>query len=98
MDPPLSAALTMSKVDAALQPVDLSIHPRAIFSTSVGASHKKTLAIWHVTTPAEVVNSMLGLVNGTPVTTPAVEPEAVPENAALPTPPIEGAPAATSHL
>jgi len=67
MDPPLSASLMMTKSNqsGALTPIDLSIHPAAIFSTSVGASTKKTLAVWHVTTPQEILNSMLLLANGT---------------------------------
>lgn len=67
MDPPLSASLTMSKSkrDGTLTPVDLSIQPAAIFSTSVGASTKKTLAVWHVTSPQEILNSMLLLVGST---------------------------------
>lgn len=69
MDPPISAGLTMTKAkpeSATLSPVDLSIEPASIFSTSVGASTKKTLAIWHVPTPHEIVSSMLDLVNEAP--------------------------------
>jgi len=74
MDPPLSAALTMTKKrDGSLTPVTLSIHPAAIFSTSVGASTKKTLAVWHVTTPQEIINSMLLLVNDPSDSADAVE-------------------------
>lgn len=50
----------------ALKPVELVIRPEAIFSTAIGASSKKTLASWHVTTPEEVIQSMLELVNGPP--------------------------------
>jgi len=39
-------------------PVSLSIQPNGIFTTTVGASTKKTLASWHVTTPQEVIDSM----------------------------------------
>ena len=47
-------------------PVDLSINPDSVFSTVVGASSKKTLASWHVTTPFEVIESMLDLVGEKP--------------------------------
>ena len=45
-------------------PVELLISPDGVFSTAVGASSKKTLARWHVTSPAEVVEAMLALVEG----------------------------------
>ena len=61
MDPPLSTKLMMT--ETTLEAIDLAIHPASIFSTSVGASHKQTLAVWHVQTPADVVASMLSLVN-----------------------------------
>lgn len=76
MDPPISASLSMTKTkrEGALTPVDLSIHPAAIFSTSVGASTKKTLAVWHLTTPQEILDSMLLLVNGTSDKVDTTEP------------------------
>lgn len=61
MQPPPSASLTNGSSE--LKPVQLAIEPSGVFSTSVGASSKKTLATWHVTTPAEVVDAMLALVN-----------------------------------
>jgi trehalose 6-phosphate synthase/phosphatase len=63
MDPPLS--VTLIDKDASEQsPVDLVISPDAVFTTAVGKRGKRTLASWHVTTPAEVVGHMLHLVNG----------------------------------
>ena len=43
-------------------PVELAIERDAVFTTAVGHSSKRTLAAWHVTTPEEVVEHMLGLV------------------------------------
>ncbi|KAF8305255.1 trehalose 6-phosphate phosphatase [Clavulina sp. PMI_390] len=60
--PPESADLA----PPVLGPVDLAIEPASIFSVSVGASTKKTLAMWHVTTPFEVIKSMLKLVGVEP--------------------------------
>jgi hypothetical protein len=34
-----------------------------VFTTAVGVSSKRTLASWHVNTPAQIVDHMLGLVN-----------------------------------
>ena len=64
LDPPLSVTLlASSKEDAEkYQPVDLAIERDAIFTTAVGHSSKRTLAVWHVTTPEEVVEHMLHLV------------------------------------
>ena len=45
-------------------PRELALRPDGVFSTAVGSSNKKTLASWHVTSPHEVVEHMLGLVNG----------------------------------
>lgn len=36
--------------------------PEAVFTVAVGHSSKRTLASWHVTSPAEVVGAMEGLV------------------------------------
>lgn len=60
MDPPIA----ITAVDKTAKPVTLDLKNEGIFSTAVGHSSKRTLAIWHVTTPAEVVDSMLNLVNG----------------------------------
>lgn len=62
MQPPLSATL-VAENGAKLEPVELALEADGIFSTSVGSSTKKTLANWHVTSPAEVVEAMLELVN-----------------------------------
>ncbi|KAL5522620.1 hypothetical protein ACEPAG_8637 [Sanghuangporus baumii] len=43
-------------------PKELRLGPEGVFSTAVGSSSKKTLASWHVTSPHEVVEHMLGLV------------------------------------
>ena len=43
--------------------VELAIESEAIFTTAVGHSSKRTLASWHVTTPLEIVEHMLDLVN-----------------------------------
>ncbi|KAL5641217.1 hypothetical protein ACGC1H_001635 [Rhizoctonia solani] len=72
MEPPLSAALTAGVEQSSLKPVELAMPPNGIFSTTVGASSKKTLARWHVTSPYAIVESMLGLVGDAP--TAAEEP------------------------
>jgi trehalose 6-phosphate synthase/phosphatase len=69
MLPPVSAKVstTNSPPDSPKEgqgPVDLALSPEAVFSTTVGASSKRTLANWHVTTPQEIVDAMLGLVGG----------------------------------
>ncbi|KAJ6470507.1 glycosyltransferase family 20-domain-containing protein [Mycena sanguinolenta] len=46
-------------------PVELTIKPDCVFTTAVGHSSKRTLASWHVTTPQEIVDHMLGLVGET---------------------------------
>ena len=64
MEPPLSVTLLAGK-DAgkdAFPPVELAISREAVFTTAVGHSSKRTLAVWHVTTPEEVVEHMLHLV------------------------------------
>lgn len=67
LDPPLSVTLLASSKDEADQyrPVDLAIERDAVFTTAVGHSSKRTLAVWHVTTPEEVVEHMLHLVRAT---------------------------------
>ncbi|CAE6386385.1 hypothetical protein RSOLAG1IB_02540 [Rhizoctonia solani AG-1 IB] len=72
MEPPLSAALTAGVEQSSLKPVQLAMPPNGIFSTTVGASSKKTLARWHVTSPYAIVENMLGLVGDAP--TAAEEP------------------------
>ncbi|KAF7344346.1 Trehalose-6-phosphate phosphatase [Mycena sanguinolenta] len=49
----------------AATPVELAIKPDCVFTTAVGHSSKRTLASWHVTTPQEIVEHMLGLVGET---------------------------------
>lgn len=63
MKPPLSVTL-IEKGGPEMQDVDLAIAPEAVFTTAVGHTGKRTLASWHVTTPAEVIEHMLQLVNG----------------------------------
>ena len=65
MDAPISVTLVD---DPKAQPVELSIKPEAVFTTAVGHSSKRTLAVWHVTTPTEVVEHMLSLVKDVPYT------------------------------
>jgi trehalose 6-phosphate synthase/phosphatase len=62
MAPPLSVTLIDGTADKR-QPVDLAISADNIFTTAVGHLGKRTLASWHVTSPAEVVGHMLFLVN-----------------------------------
>ncbi|KAF8524292.1 trehalose 6-phosphate phosphatase [Hysterangium stoloniferum] len=64
MQPPTSAAIL--EPGETLNPVELAIVPEAIFSTTVGACNKKTLAHWHVTSAQEIVESMLSLVRSSP--------------------------------
>jgi len=64
MPAPVSASLFEGTENAQLDPVELKIRPETCFSTTVGASNKKTLARWHVTSPQEVIEAMLGLVGG----------------------------------
>ncbi|KAK7462851.1 hypothetical protein VKT23_007427 [Stygiomarasmius scandens] len=61
MEAPLSVTLIEPESKNA-PPVDLAISPDAIFTTAVGHSSKRTLASWHVTTPQEVVEHMLEMV------------------------------------
>lgn len=72
MDPPLSAALTAGVEQSSLKPVQLAMPANGVFSTTVGASSKKTLARWHVTSPYAIVSSMLELLGDAP--TAAEEP------------------------
>ncbi|KAI0821861.1 trehalose 6-phosphate phosphatase [Trametes gibbosa] len=67
LDPPLSVTLLAKEDEPAFEPVDLALVPDAVFTTAVGHSSKRTLAVWHVTTPEEVVEHMLHLVHATDV-------------------------------
>ena len=64
LDPPLSVTLLASSKEEADKyvPVDLALERDAVFTTAVGHSSKRTLAVWHVTTSEEVVEHMLYLV------------------------------------
>ena len=62
LEPPLSVTLLANEDSAKYEPVELAIKRDAVFTTAVGHSSKRTLAVWHVTSPEEVVDSMLGLV------------------------------------
>jgi trehalose 6-phosphate synthase/phosphatase len=67
MEPPISVTLVNGNGSGSGTPkekVELAIKPQAIFTTSVGHSSKRTLANWHVTSPEEIVEHMLVLVNG----------------------------------
>jgi trehalose 6-phosphate synthase/phosphatase len=57
MPPPLS----VSSVRPDAPTVDLAMTPGGVFTTAVGHSGKRTLALWHVTTPQEVVDHILEL-------------------------------------
>lgn len=65
MEAPLAVSL-MNEGGQSTPPVELSVKPEGVYSTAVGSSSKKTLASWHVTTPQEVVDHMLELVNSDP--------------------------------
>lgn len=65
MQPPVSAASLDPDRGSDLQPVMLKLSSPGIFSTTVGSSNKKTLARWHVTSPTEIVDTMLSLVDRT---------------------------------
>jgi trehalose 6-phosphate synthase/phosphatase len=60
MEAPIAITLLSGKESTPTLP--LSIQSDAIFTTAVGHSSKRTLARWHVTTPQEIVEHMLGLV------------------------------------
>ena len=64
LDAPLSVTLLAGSKEEAdkFRPVELAIEKDAVFTTAVGHSSKRTLAVWHVTTPEEVVEHMLYLV------------------------------------
>jgi len=59
----MEAPLSVTLIDGPNHPpVELAIKPEAVFTTAVGHSSKRTLAVWHVTTPQEIVDHMLELV------------------------------------
>ena len=60
---PPPASVTQLEPKRQFEPVELAITKAAVFTTAVGVSSKRTLASWHVTTPVEIVDHMLGLVN-----------------------------------
>ena len=65
MQPPISASFTAStpaSTPPKLEPVTLAIKPDAVFSTAVGPPNKKTLAVWHESSPRDIVAAMLELV------------------------------------
>ncbi|KAI0754189.1 trehalose 6-phosphate phosphatase [Daedaleopsis nitida] len=62
LEPPLSVTLLAGAEADNYQPVELAIERDAVFTTAVGHSSKRTLAVWHVTAPEEVVEHMLHLV------------------------------------
>lgn len=66
MEPPLSVTLLAEDSNQKFEPVELAIEREAVFTTAVGHSSKRTLAVWHVTTPEEVVEHMLYLVSQNP--------------------------------
>ena len=59
--PPVS--VTQLEPERKFEPVELAIDGGAVFTTAVGVSSKRTLASWHVNTPAQIVEHMLGLVH-----------------------------------
>jgi len=62
MDAPLSVTLLGNKdADAAYPAAELKLRPEDVFTTAVGHATKRTLAKWHVTSPAEVVGELLAL-------------------------------------
>lgn len=60
--PSLSVTLLAGKDATTFAPVELAIERNAVFTTAVGHSSKHTLTVWHVTTPEEGVEDMIGLV------------------------------------
>ena len=61
LQPPIS--VTQLEPGRKFEPAELAIDSGAVFTTAVGVSSKRTLASWHVNTPGEIVDHMLGLVN-----------------------------------
>ncbi|ETW77810.1 glycosyltransferase family 20 protein [Heterobasidion irregulare TC 32-1] len=61
MDPPISVSLVTKDATEELMTKSLALTPHGVFTTAVGHPSKRTLAKWHVTSPAEVVNELLRL-------------------------------------
>lgn len=61
LQPPVS--VTQLEPKRKFEPVELVIAKGAVFTTAVGVSSKRTLASWHVNTPGQIVDHMLGLVS-----------------------------------
>ena len=61
MEAPLSVSLVGAEKTLDLPRVDLQLTPEDIFTTAVGHPSKRTLAMWHVTSPLEVVEELLKL-------------------------------------
>ena len=61
MDPPISVSLVTKDATEELTTKSLALTPHGVFTTAVGHPSKRTLAKWHVTSPAEVVNELLRL-------------------------------------
>ena len=65
MKPPVAITSMMDADEAEQLPeVQLSVTPEDVFSTTVGPPAKKTLAGWHVTSPEEVVDAVVHLLEG----------------------------------
>ncbi|KAF9809969.1 hypothetical protein IEO21_07199 [Rhodonia placenta] len=61
LEPPLSVTLLAKEPSTKFDPVDLAITRESVFTTAVGHSSKRTLAVWHVTSPEEVNQHLLDL-------------------------------------
>ena len=62
MDAPLSVSLLGNGDSSKSYPaLELRLKAEDIFTTAVGHATKRTLAKWHVTSPAEVVDELLAL-------------------------------------
>ncbi|CAL1698983.1 unnamed protein product [Somion occarium] len=62
LEAPLSVTLLADNDTTKFESVELAVTRDDIFTTAVGHSSKRTLAVWHVTTPEEIVEHMLHLV------------------------------------
>ncbi|KAF9066784.1 glycosyltransferase family 20-domain-containing protein [Rhodocollybia butyracea] len=68
MEAPLSVTLVDEDDDegsddnfSKFPPVSIHLSPDAVYSVAVGHSSKRTLASWHVTSPAEVIGAIEGI-------------------------------------
>jgi trehalose 6-phosphate synthase/phosphatase len=61
MEAPLSVSLVGAEKTLELPRVEMQLTPEDIFTTAVGHPSKRTLAMWHVTSPLEVVAELLKL-------------------------------------